>query len=238
LEEAVATSSSLATAVQQYQRTYDKAIELFNVFEDSDAPELLRMQESLVEEVQRLLNVSGLSWDQCGNLGRHLTFLRRYLNANDKSSCAQDIKDIVFFDLPTALRNLVAIAADDEHLDQRLKDGVLPLVHGGHYDSAVRKVFVVLTDRLRRAFGVTEEIDGEDLVNVVFGKGGKIPVALEESKKQAMRNLISGFYGVYRNRFAHNDVEPDLGQTRAILEMANTIILDIEEIASASAIKA
>lgn len=234
----MATSSSLATSVQQYQKTYDKAIELFNVFEDSDAPELLRMQESLAEEVQRFLNVSGLSWEQSGNLGRHLTFLRRYLKAGDKASCAQDIKDIVFFDLPTALRNLVSMSADDEHLDQRLKDGVLPLIQGGHYDSAVRKVFVVLTDRLRRAFGVAEDMDGEDLVNLVFGKGGKIPVALEESKKQAMRNLISGFYGVYRNRFAHNDVEPDLGQTRAILEMANTIILDIEEIASASASKA
>ncbi|OJA59343.1 hypothetical protein BGV69_09125 [Burkholderia ubonensis] len=106
---------------------------------------------------------------------------------------------------------------------------------GGHYDSAVRKVFVVMTDRLRRAFGVTESIDGEDLVNVVFGKGGKIPVALDDSQKQAMRNLISGFYGVYRNRFAHNDVEPDLAQARTIIEMANTIILDIEELAAASA---
>lgn len=234
----MATNSSLATSVQQYQKTYDKAIELFNVFEYSDAPELLRMQESLAEEVQRLLNVSGLSWEQTGNLGRHLTFLRRYLRTGDKASCVQDIKDIVFFDLPTALRKLVSMSADDEHLDQRLKDGVMPLIQGGHYDSAVRKVFVVLTDRLRRAFGIAEEMDGEDLVNLVFGKGGKIPVALEESKKQAMRNLISGFYGVYRNRFAHNNVDPDLGQARAILEMANTIILDIEKIASASASKA
>lgn len=96
----------------------------------------------------------------------------------------------------------------------------------------------LLTDRLRRAFGVVEELDGEDLVNLVFGKGGKIPVALDEPKKQAMRNLISGFYGVYRNRFAHNDVLPDLAQTRAIIEMGNTIILDIEVIASASASKA
>jgi len=231
------TAASLATSIQQYQKTYDKAIEIFNVFEDSDAPELLRMQESLAEEAQRLLNASGLGWEQCGNLGRHLTFLHRYLKANDKVSCAQDIKDIVFFDLPTALRNLVAMSADDKYLDQRIKDGVLPLVNGGHYDSAIRKVFVVLTDRLRRAFGVTDEMDGEDLVNLVFGKGGKIPVALDEGKKQAMRNLISGFYGVYRNRFAHNDVEPDLAQTRAILEMANTIILDIEVLASVSASK-
>lgn len=203
-------TGSLVTAMQQYQKTYDKAIELFNIFEDSEPPELLRVQESVAEEAKRFLNVSGLEWAQCGNLGRHLTFLHRYLKKNDKESCAQDVKDIVFFDLPTALRNLLSKSADDNHFDQRLKDGVIPLLNGGHYDSAVRKVFVIMTDRLRRAFGVTEQIDGEELVNLVFGKGGKISVKLDDAQKQAMRNLISGFYCVYRNRYAHNDVQPDL----------------------------
>jgi uncharacterized protein (TIGR02391 family) len=232
------TSPSLSASVQQYQKTYDKAIELYNIFDDSEPPELLRMQKTLADEAQELLNISGLTWDQCGNLGRHLTFLHRYLKANDKASCAQDARDIVFFDLPTALRNLVTMSADDAHFDQRLRDAVTPLMSGGHYDSAVRKAFVVLTDRLRRAFGVSDSLDGDDLVNQVFGKGGKLPVALDDSQKQAMRNLISGFYGVYRNRFAHNDIEPDLAQARAVIEMANTIVLDIEALAKESASKA
>lgn len=234
----MANSQSLATSVQQYQKTYDKAIELYNIFEDSDAPELLRMQKTLAEEVQNLLNITGLGFESCGNLGRHLKFLNHYLKSNDKASCTQDARDIVFFDLPIALRNIVAKSADDGHFDQRLRDAVTPLMQGGHYDSAVRKVFVVLTDRLRRAFGVSEQIDGDDLVNLVFGKGGNIPVALDDSKKQAMRNLISGFYGVYRNRYSHNDIQPDLAQARAIVEMANTIILDIEILANLSAGKA
>lgn len=229
------SSPSLATALQQYQKTYDKAIQLHTLFDEADAPELLRIHEALAEEAKNFLNVSGLDWGSCGNLGRHLSFLLRYLRVGDKASCAQDAQDIVFYDLPTALRNLAARSTDDTHVDPRLRDAVAPLMAGGHYDSAVRKVFVVMTDRLRRAFGVTESIDGEDLVNVVFGKGGKIPVALDDSQKQAMRNLISGFYGVYRNRFAHNDVEPDLAQARTIIEMANTIILDIEALAAASA---
>lgn len=229
------SSSSLASAVQQYQKTYDKAIQLHNLFDDAGAPELLRMQEAVADEAINFLNVSGLTWASCGALGRHLNFLNRYLKAGDKASCAQDIKDIVFFDLPTALRNLVSKSVDDAHVDPRLRDAVEPLMAGGHYDSAVRKVFVVLTDRLRRAFGVTDNIDGDDLVNLVFGKGGKVSVPLDESQRQAMRNLISGFYGVYRNRFAHQDVQPDLAQARALVEMANTIILDIETLAAASA---
>jgi len=211
------------------------ALKMFDVFEDADARELLRLHGTLADEVQRFLNVSGLGWEHCGNLGRHLTFLERYLQRNGKESCKQDIKDIVFFDLPTALRNLIAQAAEDSHLDQRLKDGVVPLIQGGHYDSAIRKTFVVLTDRLRRAFGVRDEVDGEDLINLIFGKGGKIPVALDDAKKQAFRNLISGFYGVYRNMFAHNDVQPGLPQVQAIVEMANNIILEIEKVAEASA---
>jgi hypothetical protein len=229
------SSPSLASAVQQYQKTYDKAIQLHHLFDEAGAPELLRIQEALAEEAINFLNVSGLDWASCGNLGRHLNFLSRYLKAGDKASCAHDVQDIVFFDLPTALRNLVAKSVDDAHVDPRLRDAVAPLMAGGHYDSAVRKVFVVLTDRLRRAFGVTDNIDGEELVNVVFGKGGKIPVPLDESQKQAMRNLISGFYGVYRNRFAHHDIEPDLAAARTIIEMANTIILDIEALVADSA---
>ena len=231
----IGSSPTLLASIQQYQRTYEKAIELFNVFEDAEASELLRIQETLVEEVEKLLNVAGLDWENCGNLGRHLTFLNRYLKRNEKESCVQDARDILFFDLPTALRNLISKSSDDTYFDQRLKDAVLPLVQGGHYDSAIRKAFVILTDRLRRVFGIKEEVDGEDLVNLVFGKGGKTPVALDDAKKQALRNLVSGFYGVYRNRFAHNDVDPDLSQVRAIIEMANTIILDIEDIAIASA---
>ena len=225
---------SLSKCVQQYVKAYDKAVELLNLYPDANAPELLALQKILGDECVKFVELSGLDWNKCGSLGRHLTFLKHYLERNDKDSCQSDIRDIVFWDLPTALRNLSKEADEYQHYDQRLKDGVAPLINGAHYDSAMRKIFVILTDRLRRAFGVTEEIDGEELVNLVFGKGGKIPLALDEPKKQAMRNLVSGFYGVYRNRIAHNDIEPSLAQTKAILEMANTIILDIEAIATTS----
>ena len=229
---------SLADGVQQYVKAYDKAVEMFNVYPDADAQELLTLQKALGDECLKLIKVTGLDWNQCGNLGRHLTFLKYYLDRNDKDACQGDIKDIVFWDLPAALRNLADGTDEYQHYDQRLRDGVVPLINGQHYDSAMRKIFVLLTDRLRRAFGVSEEIDGDELINLVFGKGGKIPVALDEPKKQAMRNLISGFYGVYRNRIAHNDIEPGLAQTKAILEMANTIILDVEAIATASVAQA
>ena len=228
-------SNSFVLAIQQYQALYDKALDIFNVFEAADIAELQRQREELHTQVERFLNVSGLDWSDCRNLSRHLHFLKYWLDREDKQGCFSDVKDIVFNDLPTTLKNLVKSTPQDSHFDQSLRDAVLPLVQGGHYDSAIRKAFIVLSDRLRRAFGVVDEhVDGEALANMVFGKGGKIPVVLDEAKKQCYRNLISGFYGVYRNKFAHHDVATSLSEVKAILEMVNNIIIEIEKISAAS----
>lgn len=226
---------SLLASLQQYQKTHDKAVQLFGLFEDANPAELLRVQKELGALASQLIEGAGLEWGQCGSLGRHLRFLSYYLERNDKQSCHEDARDIVFYDLPATLRSVIAGSTHEQYLDEKLRDSVYPLLDGGHYDSAIRKTFVVLTDRLRRAFGVTDEVDGATLVNQVFGNSGKIHILLENSKKQALRDLISGFYGVYRNRYSHNDTEAQFGGARAIIEMANQILAEIEAVADASA---
>ncbi|MGB3294276.1 MAG: TIGR02391 family protein [Phormidesmis sp.] len=214
--------------MQHYQDAYDKALELFDMFDDAESDELLRLYALLENDIERLMNVSGLTWQQCGNLGRHLSFMRRYLEKSDENACSSDIHDIIFSDLPTGLRSLLQMSATESHFDPALNDAVLPLIQGEHYDSAIRKAFVVLTDRLRRGFGVSDNVDGEELVNFIFGK--KVSLQIDDAKKKSYRNLISGFYGVYRNKYAHNDVAPTLAEAKAILEMVNNIISEIEEI--------
>jgi len=224
----IETSKSIILSVQQYQKVYDKAVAFLSVFEDAETDELLENLKELDSEAKSLLNVSGIEKGQCGGLFRHLGFLSYYLKRNDKERCKGDLEDILFYDLPEALKNIITSSASETHYDQQLRDRVLPLIQGGHYDSAIRKAFVIFTERLRRAFGASKQLDCDDLINLVFGKGGKIPVALDDSKKQAYRNLISGFYGVYRNKYAHNDVEPSLSETKAILEMINNILFEVE----------
>jgi len=223
---------SFENIIKQYQKSYDIAIELYALFEDATASELLRIGKTLSNEVEALLRFSNLNWSSCGNLSRHLTFLNRYLEKGDKISCSQDIKDILFTDLPALLRVLISKSEENNHLDLKLRDGVIPLINGGHHDSAIRKVFILLTERLRRIFNINSPIDGDDLINKIFGSNSKLCGNLNEDQKQAMRNLLSGFYGVFRNNFAHNDVEPDIGQSRAMLEMGNSIILKLEQIAN------
>lgn len=229
------SNRSLIAILQQYQKTHDVAVRLYGLFEEADAQELLAVQQALGENAISLVEMAGIEWEGCGNLGRHLHFLEYYLSRNEKESCASDIRDILFYDLPATLRRIISDAGTDQYMDEKLREGVMPLLGGGHFDSAIRKAFVLLTDRLRSAFGVVDEIDGDDLINRVFRKGGKIPIALDNGKKQALRNLISGFYGVYRNRYAHNDEDATPSDAQAIVEMANQILCEIERVAHESA---
>jgi hypothetical protein len=228
-------SKPLAFILEIYQSTYDKAIQIYSLFDDAGTDELLRLRDDLNKLSLGLLDAAALDWSQCGSLGRHLDFMEYYLKRDEREGCRSDIKDILFYDLPAALRSTILNATNDLDLDEKLRDAIIPLMDGGHFDSAIRKVFVLLTERLRRSFGNADEIDGEDLVNLVFGKGGKIPVSLDDSKKQAFRNLISGFYGVYRNRYAHNDREATASDCQAIVHMANQLLQEIEVIAKKSA---
>ncbi len=230
----IGDSAIFYEAIKQYQSAYEKALELFNIYEEADVEELKELYSFLYKEIEKFLNISGLEQNDCGNLGRHLYFMEYYFNRKNKEGAKSDIHDIVFFDLPDALRALISKRNTESYFDQRLKDAVFPLVQGKHYDSAIRKAFVILTERLRRAFGVTNELDGENLVNHVFGKGGDLTVALDDGKKQSYRNLISGFYGVYRNKFAHNNIEPTLSEVKTILEMTNNIIFELEDISRKS----
>lgn len=228
----VDTLHSFQAAIEEYQTIYDRAVELYHVFEDAEIGELQSRREELDRLVERFLNVSGLEWDDCGSLGRHLRFLKYYLDRHDKDACYSDIKNIVFSDLPVCLYNLVRRNPEDSYLDEKLKISVMPLIQGAHYDSAIRKAFVVLTDRLRDTFGIADDIDGEELVNTVFGGKGKLQVSLDESKRQSYRNLFSGFYGVYRNKYAHADVYPTLAEVKAVIEMVNSLLSEIESMAS------
>jgi len=54
---------SLLISLQQYQRTHDKAVQLFGLFEDAESSELLRLQQELGELATRLIEDAGLEWD-------------------------------------------------------------------------------------------------------------------------------------------------------------------------------
>lgn len=217
--------------LQTFKRYYELdslAKRIYFLFEDASASELLPLAEELGSETTKFLEDTNNNWSCCGNLGRHLTFLVRNLKKESKESCFQDIKDIIFFDLPQLFKHILSTTEDNDEFDHAIKTSIIPLLDGGHYDSAIRKVFVLLTDRIRRKFNIIEQIDGEELINRMFGAKNTVKLNIDDTKKQSMRNLLSGFYGIFRNKFAHNAVDPKQSEVKAVLEMANAILLEIE----------
>ncbi|MNE65247.1 hypothetical protein D3C80_1607140 [compost metagenome] len=164
-----------------------------------------------------------------------MTFMRRNLERGEKTYSKSDAIDIVFSDLPAFGDFLLLQAATPDHLDARLAQATSRLFEIEDYASVIRATFPVLSSRLRRIFGIPDGTDGENLVNDIFTRGlGSNPVALPQDEKTAYRNLVAGFYASYRNKLNHEDYQPTFSQARGVVEMANTLIKDLELLAEAS----
>lgn len=57
-------SRSLTFILELYQKTYDKAIQLYSLFDEADSDELLRVQQDLDKLSLELLEAANLDWSQ------------------------------------------------------------------------------------------------------------------------------------------------------------------------------
>ena len=97
-------------------------------------------------------------------------------------------------------------------------------------DSAIRKSFVILTKRIRSKFEAPSDLDGMNLINSIFGSSGMATSLIPNADRQAWRDLLSGLYGRYRNRYAHSETEASWHEASAIISMVNTLLKDIERL--------
>ncbi|WP_123576570.1 TIGR02391 family protein [Pseudomonas protegens] len=220
---------------RRYQDAYKIALEMLRQLDELNEPILLAMLERLNAIIVPLVDEVDPEWVRCGSLRRHLGFMKYYLDRNSKSGCIGEIKDIVFIELPELADHIISNGFIESHLDVRLGQATSRLFEINDYASVVRVTVPVLSSRFRRIFGVENGSDGENLVSLIFSQGGGLnPVALSREEKTAYRNLIAGFYAVYRNRFNHEDSSPTFVQANGVVEMANSLIVDLELVAEAS----
>jgi hypothetical protein len=152
---------------------------------------------------------------------RHSGFMVNWLKKGDINSCAGDIVDICESDLPGVTRQLREWSSKLGWVDADLRRDILPLIRFGQFDSAIRKAFVILKTRLCRKFDLDDKIDGVDLVNEIFAPKSPHLPELSPGKKTAYRNLFAGMFGLLRNRFAHNDAQPDLSDLDTAIANVN-----------------
>lgn len=221
--------------LNEYHQAYKSALEILQNWDEEDEPSLLRRFELFARQIKPLVDTTDPGWNNCRALGRHMNFMERNLGRSEKVFSKSDAIDIVYRDLPGFADFLLLQASTPDHLDARLAQATSRLFEIEDYASVIRATFPVLSSRLRRIFGVDEGSDGENLVNEIFARGlGSNPVVLPQEEKTAYRNLLSGFYSTYRNKLNHGDFQPTFSQARGIVEMANTLIKDLELLAEAS----
>ena len=217
--------------IQQYQITFERAVELYNLFEDNEIAQLLASYSILEQDVNKLILLAEIKLENCGSLGRHLRFLKYYLELNQKDNCKGDIKDILFYDLPTTFKTIISAFSSKEDIDQKLQSSVYILIREKQYDSVIRKAFVILTERLRDVCKINNtNTDGEHLINEIFGKDSKCSMGLDSNQRKGYRNLLSGLYELYRNKYAHNNLNASYIEVEGVLGMINNILLDVEKL--------
>ncbi|WP_236370716.1 TIGR02391 family protein [Pseudomonas salomonii] len=219
----------------EYHRAYKDALEIYRQWDEVESPVLLGIFERFSGRMAQLMEQVDPHWRNAGSLGRHMTFMRRNLERNEKIYSKSDATDIVFFDMPTLQDFLLQEVSSPNYLDARLAEATSRLFEIEDYASVIRATFPVLSSRLRRIFVMPDGTDGENLVNDIFTRGlGTNPVSLPQDEKTAYRNLLAGFYATYRNKLNRGDYQPTLSQARGVVEMANTLIKDLELLAEIS----
>ena len=162
-----------------------------------------------------------------GFLSKHIHFLVLYLSQGSVEDCREDIEDICSKDIPRLCSFLEANSLEARY-DAELSRRVFPLLQHQQLDAAVRASFVVLKTRLVNTFDLSARLDGTALVNALFGGSGKITTLFDKDEAQALRNLLDGLYGVFRNNFSHNVVEAEWEDAAAVIAMINTILKSID----------
>ena len=184
------------------------------------AEELLLDARGLKKRIEYLYSIipEGCS---LGNAGRHAHFMIHYLERNNISSCSQDIIDIIEHDLPTGEEQIRQWANNLSYVDADLRNKLRVLIRTGQFDSAIRKAFVILKERICDKYGLPKDMDGIDLINKLFGKDSEHFNDMHPREKQAHRDLFAGMFGLVRNRFAHNNVEASLTEMDTVISGIN-----------------
>lgn len=203
------------------------AIELKSKFENNESIEKMKGRLEVFNSVyEELESKTDKELFSKSNLSRHVSFLNRYLNQDLPQNCESDINNICETDIEQ-FRKTYLEKRKSEYIDFELENNIKLLIESDQFDSAVRKAFLTLTERLRSKYKISKDKDGLELISLIFGKNGISTIDIHE--KESIRNLLSGLYGVFRNDFMHNLINKKKTEVSTIY-MINTVLHLLNEI--------
>lgn len=214
-----------ARVSEELQRVHDYALGLREKWQaGASVADLARDRDSLAALCDHTLPRLPEELARATNLRRHLGWMERNLSLDKPSSSESDINDICDQDLPILMTDFKRWCVEAGHYDVELRARVEELLATRQYDSAIRRAFIVLKARLVTVFGVEQSSDGAELVNQLFGKTSEATAFLSNGERQAMRDLLSGLYGLFRNPYTHHEVDAPFHDIDAVLAMINAML--------------
>jgi hypothetical protein len=195
----------------------------------AEANDLLRDAENLTALYASLVDILPKEIRKEGRAPQHFAWMRKWLREGKVDRAEVDILDICRIDLPAVEHAFRDWCEQATEYDDELREKTIPLLIQREFDSAIRKAFVILTSRLRATYQLPRTRDGAQLANAIFGAGGVAAATLDGTERAAMRDLVAGLYGVYRNRYGHDDVEAPLPEAEAVIGSVNWLLLWLSE---------
>lgn len=156
-------------------------------------------------------------------LDMHLDVLRRIKTELGEAAT-------ITSDSPEMTRRFLEWTMTADFTDDEFGKKVGALLKGNHLNAAVREAFVLLKERMVRTYGLDSNLDGKVLVNKVFGKDGVKTGPMPDDQRESLRNLLDGLYGVFRNKYIHNDVAAERYEVAAILLSVNWALKEIDRL--------
>lgn len=198
-------------------------------FQENDTVDELKTKLDVAESIWESIHEELPLSESRGFADRHFHFIRYYLDEDNPSKCIDDSRDLIERDIPGIMKT-VTLGISEATYHPKISERVFPPLKRQEFDSAVRRAFAVLKSELVEKFQVPSDIDGESLFNACFGRGGTALEFLGESESLALRNYLSGLSILYRNHFAHNDLDGEWTEAAAVIIGINSILLRLESI--------
>jgi uncharacterized protein (TIGR02391 family) len=130
--------------------------------------------------------------------------------------------------LPSAL---LSIIQEDKRRERftLLGTHISPQLVAENPQAAVEHAFTYFEDRLRSRLGVGSEVFGENLINLAYGKNGKLSYGDLDTEKNGVRNFLSGAYAAFRNPRKHRMVNESRQSALEIIGLIETMVRLVEE---------
>ena len=143
---------------------------------------------------------------------------------------------------PTPVSDLNAYSFEQYNFHHRIKEVAFKQFRDGYFKEAIQNSFVEVVDQVKIKTGHPKkinghELDGDDLMNHVFGCDNQIPLikfnsletSLDKAEQRGIMNLFKGIVGI-RDKKAHlNFIQNDRLKTIEYLSLASLLLRLLEE---------